>query len=40
MPAGQGAGGITDVLSCAEIIERVLSEAKTTAGRVAALAEN
>jgi enoyl-[acyl-carrier protein] reductase II len=38
MPAGQGAGAISDVLSCAEIIDRVLSEAKQTATQLGALA--
>jgi len=35
MPCGQGAGAIDEVLSCAEIIERVLREAEKTIRRVA-----
>ncbi|MGH0031319.1 MAG: NAD(P)H-dependent flavin oxidoreductase [Myxococcota bacterium] len=37
MPAGQGAGGITDVPSCAEIVERVVREAEETIARLASL---
>lgn len=39
MPCGQGAGGIDDVLSCAEIIENVLAEAKSTIGQLGRLAD-
>lgn len=39
MPAGQGAGGIDDILSCAEIIENVLAEAKSTIGQLGTLAD-
>jgi enoyl-[acyl-carrier protein] reductase II len=38
MPAGQGAGGIHEVLSCAEIIERTMNEARETIDRLAKLA--
>lgn len=34
---GQGAGGIKDVPSCREIVERVMAEAEAVIGRVAAL---
>jgi enoyl-[acyl-carrier protein] reductase II len=37
MPAGQGAGGIRDVLSCREIIDRTLAEAERVIGRLDAL---
>jgi len=37
MPCGQGAGAITDELSCAAIIERVMREAEETIERLAAL---
>jgi enoyl-[acyl-carrier protein] reductase II len=37
MPAGQGAGGIDDIPSCAEIIERVMSQARETIERMGAL---
>jgi enoyl-[acyl-carrier protein] reductase II len=37
LPAGQGAGGITDVPSCAEIIERVVREAEATLRRLSKL---
>jgi enoyl-[acyl-carrier protein] reductase II len=30
MPAGQGSGGVSDIASCAEIIERVVAEARET----------
>ena len=30
MPAGQGSGGVRDIASCAEIIERLISEARET----------
>lgn len=38
MPAGQGAGAITDIPSCAEIVARVMQEAEQTIGRLATLA--
>jgi hypothetical protein len=34
---GQGAGGIKDVPSCREIVERVMGEADEVLGRIAAL---
>ena len=34
LPAGQGAGGIREVLSCREIIERTLAEAESVIGRL------
>jgi NAD(P)H-dependent flavin oxidoreductase YrpB (nitropropane dioxygenase family) len=37
MPCGQGAGAITDELSCAAIIERVMREAEETIERLAGL---
>ena len=37
MPAGQGAGGIREILSCAEIVESVLEEAKQTIERMGRL---
>jgi enoyl-[acyl-carrier protein] reductase II len=37
MPLGQGAGAVTDVLSCREIIERTMSEAERVIGGMAAL---
>ena len=37
MPCGQGAGAIDDVPSCAEIVERTLSEARETIARLGAL---
>ena len=37
MPCGQGAGGVRDIPSCAEIIERVMREARDTIQRLAAL---
>jgi enoyl-[acyl-carrier protein] reductase II len=37
MPCGQGAGAITDELSCAAIIERVMREAEETIERLARL---
>ena len=40
MPAGQGAGGISDVLSCAEIIDKVLEEATRTIGEMGELARS
>ena len=38
MPCGQGAGGITDIPTCAEIIDRVMSDARATIERLSALA--
>jgi enoyl-[acyl-carrier protein] reductase II len=38
MPAGQGAGGIQELASCAEIIERVTREARDTIERLGRLA--
>jgi enoyl-[acyl-carrier protein] reductase II len=38
MPTGQGAGAITDIPSCAEIVDRVMREAQETIDRLAALA--
>jgi enoyl-[acyl-carrier protein] reductase II len=38
MPCGQGAGGITDILSCREIVENVVREAEETIQRMSALA--
>jgi enoyl-[acyl-carrier protein] reductase II len=38
MPCGQGAGGIRDIPTCAEIIERMMTEASETIDRLAALA--
>jgi len=37
MPTGQGCGGILDVASCAEIVERVMSEARETIDRLGRL---
>jgi enoyl-[acyl-carrier protein] reductase II len=37
MPAGQGAGGIDDVLSCQEIVDKVMAEAKETIGSLGKL---
>ena len=37
MPTGQGCGGIHDVASCAEIVERVMREARETISRLAGL---
>ena len=34
---GQGAGGIKDVLSCREIVERIMAEAEAVLGRLSAL---
>jgi enoyl-[acyl-carrier protein] reductase II len=39
MPCGQGAGAIDDILSCREIIERTISEAKEVIARIAPLAD-
>ena len=35
---GQGGGGVREVLSCAEIVQRTLSEAEATLGRIGKLA--
>jgi enoyl-[acyl-carrier protein] reductase II len=37
MPCGQGAGGIDDIPTCAEIIERVMRDARATIERLSAL---
>jgi enoyl-[acyl-carrier protein] reductase II len=37
MPTGQGAGGVHDIASCAEIVERVMREARETIGRLGSL---
>lgn len=37
MPTGQGCGGILDVASCAEIVERVMREARETIDRLGRL---
>jgi enoyl-[acyl-carrier protein] reductase II len=37
MPAGQGAGAIRDIRSCAEIVDLVMAEADATIGRLAGL---
>jgi enoyl-[acyl-carrier protein] reductase II len=37
LPAGQGAGGIHDIASCAEIVERVMREARETIERLGGL---
>jgi enoyl-[acyl-carrier protein] reductase II len=37
MPTGQGCGGIHDIASCAEIVERVVREARETIGRLGGL---
>ncbi len=38
MPVGQGVGGILDILPCAEIIDRVMNEARETIDRLSNLA--
>jgi enoyl-[acyl-carrier protein] reductase II len=38
MPTGQGCGGILDLASCAEIVERVMREARETIDRLGRLA--
>jgi NAD(P)H-dependent flavin oxidoreductase YrpB (nitropropane dioxygenase family) len=38
MPCGQGAGSINDVPSCAEIIERVMNDARAVIDRLSNLA--
>ena len=37
MPCGQGAGGIRDIRSCAEIVDSVMAEAEETIARLGAL---
>jgi len=37
MPCGQGAGGIGEILSCADIVNGVVAEAEATIGRIAKL---
>jgi enoyl-[acyl-carrier protein] reductase II len=37
MPAGQGAGAIRDIRSCAEIVDEVMAQAEATIGRLAGL---
>jgi enoyl-[acyl-carrier protein] reductase II len=37
MPCGQGAGGILDIASCAEIVDRVVRDARATIERLGAL---
>jgi enoyl-[acyl-carrier protein] reductase II len=37
MPCGQGAGGIHEIASCSEIVERVMREARETIDRLSAL---
>jgi enoyl-[acyl-carrier protein] reductase II len=37
LPAGQGAGAIHDIASCAEIVERVMREARETIERLGGL---
>ena len=37
MPTGQGCGGIRDIASCAEIVDRVMHEARETISRLAHL---
>jgi enoyl-[acyl-carrier protein] reductase II len=37
MPTGQGCGGILDIASCAEIVDRVMREARETISRLAHL---
>ena len=38
MPAGQGIGGIHDILPCAQIIDRLVHEARETIGQLGRLA--
>lgn len=38
MPCGQGAGGIDDILSCQEIVEKTMAEAQSVISRLGALA--
>lgn len=37
MPCGQGAGGIDDILSCREIVDRTMAEAEATIRRISPL---
>jgi hypothetical protein len=37
MPTGQGCGGIRDIASCAEIVARVVDEARKTIERLGGL---
>jgi enoyl-[acyl-carrier protein] reductase II len=37
MPAGQGTGSIREILSCAQIVERTMSEAEQVLGRLAGI---
>jgi enoyl-[acyl-carrier protein] reductase II len=37
MPCGQGAGGIREILSCREIVERTVAEGREVMGRLATL---
>jgi enoyl-[acyl-carrier protein] reductase II len=37
MPCGQGAGAIREILSCREIVERTVAEAREVIGRISAL---
>jgi enoyl-[acyl-carrier protein] reductase II len=37
MPCGQGAGGIDDIPTCAEIVDRVMRDARATIERLSAL---
>jgi enoyl-[acyl-carrier protein] reductase II len=37
MPCGQGAGAITDILSCREIVDQTMAEAEAVIGRLAPL---
>jgi enoyl-[acyl-carrier protein] reductase II len=39
MPCGQGAGAIHEILSCREIVERTVAEARAVIGRISVLAE-
>jgi NAD(P)H-dependent flavin oxidoreductase YrpB (nitropropane dioxygenase family) len=38
LPAGQGVGGIHDIASCAEIVARVMRDARDTIERLGRLA--
>ncbi len=39
LPCGQGAGGIRDIPSCAEIVDRIIREALLTIGQLGELAK-
>jgi len=39
MPCGQGAGGIDDILSCQEIVEKTMAEAQNVISRLGALTD-